>query len=54
MKNLNSISLGIMAAGFFVLGLVFTHPVSKILTLLAAAILSVIAAIKSFKEKNNR
>jgi uncharacterized membrane protein len=43
-----------MGLGFFVLGLVFENIYLKIILLIFAAILNVVAAIKSFKDKKNK
>jgi len=52
MQQLNSISLGLMSLGLIVLGLVFEDALIRIVVLTAAALLSIVAVIKSFKEKN--
>jgi len=54
MQQLNSISLMFMSLGFLILGLLFENTLIKIVVLSAAAILSIVAAIKSFKEKNKK
>ncbi len=53
MQKLNSISLLFMSLGFIFLGLLFENTFIKIVILTSAAILSIVAAIRSFKEKNN-
>ena len=42
-----------MSLGFIFLGLLFENTFIKIVILTSAAILSIVAAIRSFKEKNN-
>ncbi|HEU4497351.1 MAG TPA: hypothetical protein VFR70_09890 [Flavobacterium sp.] len=51
MSNLNSISLMFMGIGFMVLGFLFGNVYLKIIVLLLAAILNVMAAVRSFREK---
>jgi len=54
MQQLNSISLLFMSLGFIILGLLFENIFIKIVILTAAAVLSIVAAIRSFKEKNKK
>ncbi len=52
MKNLNSITLLIIAAGFLLLANVINDVFLKISFAIASIILGIVAAVRSFKEKN--
>jgi len=52
MKHLNSITLLIIAAGLLILANIINDVFLKISFAVASIILGIVAAVKSFKEKN--
>lgn len=54
MAKLNSISLLFMGLGFLFLGLFFENLYLKITLLTLAAVVNIIAAIRSFGDKKNK